>query len=281
MSRLKRDVTFFLIKSAEKAERYDDMIEFVEKMLSIDTKLNVEERNLMSVAYTNSIRKKRRQWQVISQSRDSPKLSSSQRGLLLDYCKKIESEIEETVQRVLILVKNELLPDAIESEARVFYYKMIGDYHRYLAELRDPGTIAFDTVSKSATTAYKSAMECALRELLPTNSIRLGLVLNYSSFLYKCAQKPLESIQIAKAAYEDAIVELGDLTEDLTEHDEGFSNDLHDASLILKLIDDKLMTWKSEQQLLCGYREEAPTTNIKDINSDDDDDELDIDIEGM
>ena len=140
------------------------------------------------MAYTNSIRRKRRQWQVISQSRDSPKLSALQRSLLVDYCKKIETEIEKTVQRVLKLVKNELLPDAIESEARVFYHKMIGDYYRYLAELREPGTADFDTVSKSATTAYMSAMECALRELLPTNSIRLGLVLNYSSFLYKCAQ---------------------------------------------------------------------------------------------
>jgi 14-3-3 protein epsilon len=277
MSRLERDVTFFLIKSAEKAERYDDMIEFVEKMLSIDTKLNVEERNLMSVAYTNSIRKKRRQWQAISQSKDSGTISSSQRSLLVQYCTTIEVEIEKTVNRVLKLVKNELLPDAIESEARVFYYKMIGDYHRYLAELREPGSTEFNTVSKSATTAYMSAMECALRELLPTNSIRLGLVLNYSSFLYKCAKKPLESIKIAKEAYEDAIVELGDLTE----NDEEFSNDLHDASLILKLINDKLISWKSEQELLCGYREDSPArTKMKNMN-DDDDDELDIDIEGM
>jgi 14-3-3 protein epsilon len=71
-----------------------------------------------------------------------------------------------------------LIPAAEQGESKVFYYKMKGDYHRYLAEFaqgdkrKDDAGFAHD--------AYKAATDIAQTELAPTHPIRLGLALNFS-----------------------------------------------------------------------------------------------------
>jgi len=72
-----------------------------------------------------------------------------------------------------------LIAQSTTSESKVFYYKMKGDYHRYLAESTtgEPRTAS----SEKALVAYKAASD-ASQELLPTNPIRLGLASNFSVF---------------------------------------------------------------------------------------------------
>lgn len=66
----------------------------------------------------------------------------------------------------------------ISGESKVFYYKMKGDYHRYLAEFAT-GNDRKDAAECSLA-AYKSASDIATSELPPTHPIRLGLALNFS-----------------------------------------------------------------------------------------------------
>ena len=40
------------------------------------------------------------------------------------------------------IIQNELIPNSDSEEGKVFYYKMKGDYHRYLAEVTDTHTAA-------------------------------------------------------------------------------------------------------------------------------------------
>ncbi len=59
-----------LSRIAETAERYDDMCEFtselVKKRSAANKKLDVEERNLLSVAFKNVVGAKRASWRTLS-----------------------------------------------------------------------------------------------------------------------------------------------------------------------------------------------------------------------
>ncbi|KAH0826837.1 hypothetical protein HID58_092537 [Brassica napus] len=63
-----REEFVYMAKLAEQAERYEEMVEFMEKVsASVDgDELTVEERNLLSVAYKNVIGARRASWRIIS-----------------------------------------------------------------------------------------------------------------------------------------------------------------------------------------------------------------------
>ncbi|TQE11258.1 hypothetical protein C1H46_003264 [Malus baccata] len=61
-----REENIYMAELAEQAERYKEMVEFVEKVSADKEELTVEERNLLSVAYKNVIGACRASWRIIS-----------------------------------------------------------------------------------------------------------------------------------------------------------------------------------------------------------------------
>ncbi|CAN1340834.1 14-3-3-like protein B (Fragment) [Linum perenne] len=109
-------------------------------------------------------------------------------------------------------------------QKEVFYLKMKGDYHRYLAEFKvgdERKAAAEDTML-----SYKAAQETAAADLAPTHPIRLGLALNFSVFYFE--------IQ----AFEEAIAEIDTLGEE----------SYKDSTLIMQLLRDNLTLWTSDVQ---------------------------------
>ncbi|TQD89863.1 hypothetical protein C1H46_024565 [Malus baccata] len=58
----------YMAKLTEQAERYEEMVEFIEKVSASTEKeeLTIEERNLLSIAYKNVISARRASWRIIS-----------------------------------------------------------------------------------------------------------------------------------------------------------------------------------------------------------------------
>ena len=54
--------------------------------------------------------------------------------LIQDMQKKVEEELEGICQGVLDLLNEKLIPSATETDSKIFYLKMKGDYFRYIAE---------------------------------------------------------------------------------------------------------------------------------------------------
>eukprot|EP01083_Nonionella_stella_P150228 478224_1 len=95
--------------------------------------LDVDERNLLSVAYKNIVGAKRASWRTLSGGFDD-----ADEDLLNDYKRIVEQELENICTEVLKLLTDHLCKNVEGNgdETEVFYLKMCGDYYRYLSEFR-------------------------------------------------------------------------------------------------------------------------------------------------
>lgn len=244
----------FLARTAEAAERYDDMCKCMRKLVSSLSaqkhELTVDERNLLSVAYKNVIGARRASWRTLNaESQDEKK------GLIVVYKDQVENELKAICNDVLSLLQDSLInqtevtkikegsapspgekPKVVNSptgEAQVFYLKMTGDYYRYLAE-----AVVNDENEKKAAEYYKQAFELAQCVLEPTHPIRLGLALNYSVCFYEILKDKKKACELAKEAFDDAISKLDKLEE----------ADYKDSTLIMQLLRDNLTLWTSSEE---------------------------------
>ncbi|KAG0465733.1 hypothetical protein HPP92_019897 [Vanilla planifolia] len=257
-----REENVYIAKLAEQAERYEEMVEFMEKvaktvdveeltveernLLSVAYKnvaktvdveeLTVEERNLLSVAYKNVIGARRASWRIISsiEQKEESRGNEVNVALIKDYRGKIEAELGKICEGILKLLDSHLIPSAAVAESKVFYLKMKGDYHRYLAEFKTGAERK--EAAESTLLAYKSAQDIALAELTPTHPIRLGLALNFSVFYYEILNSPDRACNLAKQAFDEAISELDTLGEE----------SYKDSTLIMQLLRDNLTLWTSD-----------------------------------
>ncbi|WAR02773.1 1433E-like protein [Mya arenaria] len=239
-----REDNVYQAKLAEQAERYDDMVAAMKKVVELSNKeLSVEERNLLSVAYKNVIGARRASWRILTASEqrlEEKKAGGNEIGLIRKYRAQVESELRKICGDVIDLLKSSLIKEATDSEeesqgeSQVFYSKMQGDYYRYLAEFSTGDDRK--KYSEEALVAYERANKVALGKLKPTHPIRLGLALNFSVFFYEILNSPERACSLAKAAFDDAIAELDSLNED----------SYKDSTLIMQLLRDNLTLWTSD-----------------------------------
>lgn len=159
---------------------------------------------------------------------------SSMRSLPLSS--QVEKELQEICSSILSLLDEYLIPTASSGESKVFYLKMKGDYHRYLAEFKTGAERK--EAAEQTLLAYKAAQDIALVDLPPTHPIRLGLALNFSVFYYEILNSPERACHLAKQAFDEAIAELDTLGEE----------SYKDSTLIMQLLRDNLTLWTSDMQ---------------------------------
>ena len=132
---LSREELIFMSKIAEQTERFEDMLEYMKKVAMSGQELTIEERNLLSVAYKNTVGSRRTAWRALSSIEQKEESKGSKNlNLLRDYKKKIESELSNFCNDILGLLDSHLVKGATTPESKVFYLKMKADYYRYIAE---------------------------------------------------------------------------------------------------------------------------------------------------
>jgi len=222
-------------KFAEQAERYDDMVQFMTERTKEfnDKPLTNEERNLLSVAFKNVVGARRSAWRIISNLETK---STEKKDLIAEYRKEIEKELQERCNAVLSLIDNHLLASSEDdTESKVFYLKMKGDYYRYLVEVSVGDEKK--SLSEKSQQAYDKATDTA-ETLTSTHPIKLGLALNFSVFHYEIMNDAKKACLLAKTAFDQAIGELDHLKEDTYK----------DSTLIMQLLRDNLTLWTSENE---------------------------------
>ncbi|KAJ1441673.1 P-loop containing nucleoside triphosphate hydrolase [Sesbania bispinosa] len=231
-----RENFVYVAKLAEQAERYDEMVDAMKKVAQMDVELSVEERNLFSVGYKNVVGSRRASWRILSsiEQKEESKGNEVNVKRIREYMQKVELELSNICNDIMIVLDEHLIPSTNVAESTVFYYKMKGDYYRYLAEFK-AGNEKKEVADQSLK-AYQTASATAESELQPTHPIRLGLALNFSVFYYEIMNSPERACHLAKQAFDDAVSELDTLNEE----------SYKDSTLIMQLLRDNLTLWTSD-----------------------------------
>jgi 14-3-3 protein epsilon len=231
-----REENVYMAKLAEQAERYDEMVKAMKAVSELNVELTVEERNLLSVAYKNVVGSRRASWRIISsiEQKEESRGNTQHVPRIQEYRKKVEKELSDICNDILNIIDTNLIPAATTEESKVFFYKMKGDYFRYIAEFTSGD--AHTQAGEKSLNAYKSAQDVAATGLPPTHPIRLGLILNFSVFYYEILNQPQRACALAKQAFDEAISQLDQLSEDAYK----------DSTLIMQLIRDNLTLWTSD-----------------------------------
>merc|ERR1711998_109452 len=117
----------FLARVAEQAERFEDMVDFLSKVLdSKGADVSADERNLLSVAFKNLISSKRAACRTIAAIEQNPKYSKFG-DALAGYKAGIEQKLQDDCQRIIDMINNKVLSKSCDVEPKAFFVKMVGD----------------------------------------------------------------------------------------------------------------------------------------------------------
>lgn len=232
---LNKDENVFMARLAEQAERFDDMVKFMTAVALMGSELSDDESNLLSVAYKNYVGARRQAFRAVTyiehrEAAKGPVFSE----LIQRYRVRVEKELTAKCSDLVEILHNELIPKSSTPKKKVFYHKLKGDYHRYLAEFASG-----EGHSRNASMAhdsYQLATDIANTDLPPTHPYRLGLALNFSVFYYEVFSAPERACMVAKGAFDDAMLVMDSMTED----------EYKDSTTIMQLLRDNLTLWTAD-----------------------------------
>jgi 14-3-3 protein epsilon len=232
-----RDVLVFMAQVYDQTDRPDDMVGAMKQVIAINPDLTIEERNLLSVAYKNAIGSRRNGLRMVAAiiEHEEGRGNTARVASLRDYQAKILLELGKICSELVGLVDTTLLPAAKSPEARVFYEKLNADYYRYLCEAR-PESEKQEPAQK-ARQCYETAMEIAKSQIRPSHPISLGLILNYSVFLYEIVGQKQEAIDKAQKTFHEGSATVAENSDET----------YREATLILQLLRDNVSLWQDSE----------------------------------
>ncbi|OAY84488.1 14-3-3-like protein [Ananas comosus] len=144
-----RDQSVYMAKLAEQAERYEEMVEFMEQVAAAaaaegEAELTAEERNLLSVAYKNVIGARRASWRIVSsiEQKEEGRGNRANADAIRAYRARIEAELASICGGILRLLADRLdiasteLPPThpirlgLSLNFSVFYYEILNSPDR-------------------------------------------------------------------------------------------------------------------------------------------------------
>ena len=230
-----REEYIYLAKLYERTERFPDMVKSINKFVELEPKLTKDERNILSSGYKNIISDKRASWRLLnSLEKKEEKKNSPQASYIKLVKKNIEKELNDICNELQMIIDKYLIPNASNSETKVFFLKLKGDYYRYKCEFTTGKD--FDDACSKAEKVYKEAYDIANKDIPISSSTRLGLALNYSVFFYEIKGLKEEACIIAKKAFDESLKVLDNLEKSKPK----------DTILIIQLLKENLILWSNE-----------------------------------
>lgn len=211
------------------------MVDFLEQAIKAKhgEDFTVDERNLLSVGFKNLIGSQRGAIRTIGAIEQNPKYQKFG-DALAGYKTRIEKELYDQCIRIVKIVKDKCLNLASDDESKAFFYKMIGDYYRYVAESAKDGIL--EEVKKGALEGYQQSQDRS-KTLNACNPIRLGLALNFSVFYYEVLNDHKKACELGENALTEALEKIDDVDEET----------FRDAKSIIELLKENLSLWKEEE----------------------------------
>lgn len=233
---LPREDMVFMAKSANKVQRYADMLDWMKKIGTLDQSLSTEERNLLHIAYKKCISAKRDALKLIipiklkEETKPNPKLQ-----VIKEVKDSIEEELTKLCADAVNFTEQLIASKKLDKESEVFFSKMKGDFHRYVLEFIQNESARASHI-KELNKAYKNALEIA-ENLKATHPLRLNVSLNYAIYFFEIEKKTQDACNLAMTAFEQA-------TQEMAYIDEGT---YQDTMKVMQLIRDNVSTWTNDK----------------------------------
>ena len=157
----------------------------------------------------------------------------SEKENVLNLIKSIEKEFINKIIEIINVFEKRVLPNIINSINRFFCFKILADFSRYISNFFNDG-IDFDFFSKKSKNYYEEALNMKKEDISYHSLLYLGIVLNYSIFLYDTLGMHYESISFIENFLKNQI-EFKDYIKD---------DEINDYYFILKKLNDNLFNWK-------------------------------------
>lgn len=231
----KRECYLSMVKILDQANVHENMIDFMKRAIGLNPELNAEERNLLSVTYKNVISVRRNGIRVLNVLISQEDPSNIERINQLNKFKKtLISELEKYCYDLIKLVDDKLLPVATDAEAKLFYEKLKADYIRYISETKEGNEK--EELAEKANKYYENALAIGKDDIQHYKPSYLGLILNYSVFLFEILDQKKQAIELADLTYNEYITQVD-------QNSEGSSSE---ANSILQLLKDNVSLWSSQ-----------------------------------
>lgn len=234
----KRDDYIYMVQILDQTDRHQDMVDLMKKVIDLNPELNNNERNLLSVSYKNIITVRRSGLRVLGVlEQDENSENNNRLPKLQAFKSTLIEELDKYCYELINLVDTKLLPAAKTPEAQLFYEKLKADYYRYICEAKE-GDEKKESAAK-AKECYERALEIAKDQIQPFKPSYLGLILNYSVYLYEIAEQKDKAIELAKTTKDEV-----ENTIDQNTDDESFT----EANTILNLLLENVELWLKNNQ---------------------------------
>ncbi|KAK8888455.1 hypothetical protein M9Y10_039532 [Tritrichomonas musculus] len=230
----KADDLLFLADLMKRIQRPKDGLELMEELANLKPSFNEIERSSFGAIFKAAVDNIRSSLRVLTDNL----INEEEKGNT-DFADNIKQVINETFSdlqklcnRTLKIIDDCLLPNAESVKAKVFFLKLKGDIFRYISEYAE-GEEKEKALS-GADEAYLAAIPLSKSDLVKSDPVRLGLILNFAVFKYEHMQAHEE----AKELLTDAIGLVKDDFSDLSNPDT-----VKEAESIIEVMQSNLENW--------------------------------------
>ena len=201
--RYERDKYIFLANLYKKAGRFSDMYIKIKELLLRETKITEEMGELIDICYKNILNPLRiniRKMNFLLEGN----LSDSKRRLVEQMLHEMLHEYTGYLEiKNNIELKLEKIPILNNEYTILFLHKLRADFFRYAAE-NTLGDIKKNNL-QNALESYKEAYNYSKEKLNPGHYLRLGIVLNYTVFLYEYLNKKKHALKILNNFFDESL----------------------------------------------------------------------------
>jgi hypothetical protein len=215
----------------------EETIKYMEEVINLKNgNINEEEKNLYFNSLQSLINFRRESWRTIN-ALESKEIKNQSNLLprVTELKKSLEEEIKKYANKGIEIIDDKLLKDTISDELKVIYCKIKADYIRYIIELttkdkEEERNILIENADKS----YKIGLNFC-ESLNDLNTAKVGLILNYSVFLYEIMRDYKNAYILANNTYQKTMKIMNEENHDL------FNN--KEINKMLNLLKENIGIW--------------------------------------
>jgi hypothetical protein len=212
------DNKLYLARISYLSGLYEETLKYIEEVIILKNgNINEEEKNLLFTSLKNLINFRRESWRTIN-ALESKEIKNNSNLLprVTELKATLAEEIKNFVNKGIELIDNKLFKDNISEELKVMYYKIKGDYIRYILELTPKDKEEeINALKNKADENYKNGLNLC-EALSNLSTTKVGLILNYSVFLYEVIKDYKTAYTLANDTYKITMKNLNNENYDLS-----------------------------------------------------------------